>query len=151
LTFSPDHQWMLVSVTPTNAAGAPDPKARRGMIMRLSPDGKIERKPLLWGLSMPAGMAFAPRHFGRYGGQLFFTDLGEFQTPKASLALKPDGKVMRLSTSGIPKLVASGFINPMHLSFIDHKLWVSDLNGDYIVGKHEQPDGFIVEITADQD
>ncbi len=62
--------------------------------------------------------------------------------------LKPDGKVLRLSTSGIPKLVASGFINPMHLRFIDHKLWVSDLNGDFIGGKRKLRDGFIVEIIG---
>lgn len=65
LTFTPDHQSMLVSVTPTNAAGAPDPGARRGMIMYVTPDGKIKRKPLVWGLSSPGGMAFAPKDFGR--------------------------------------------------------------------------------------
>lgn len=152
LTFTPDHQWMLVSVTPTNAAGAPDPEARRGMIMRVSPDGRIERKPVVWGLSCPGGMAFAPKHFGRYGSQLFFTDLGDFQTPvPMTQPLKPDGKVMRLSMSGIPKVIASGFINPLHVRFIDNKLWVSDLNGDFLGGKRELPDGFIAEISADQD
>jgi hypothetical protein len=151
LTFTPDHQSMLVSVTPTNAAGAPDPGARRGMIMYVSPEGKIKRKPLVWGLSSPGGMAFAPKDFGRYGSQLFFTDLGEFQTPvPMTQPLKPDGKVLRLSSNGIPKLVASGLINPLHLRFIDHKLWVSDLNGDFIGGKRELPDGFIVEIIAAQ-
>ena len=151
LTFTPDHQWMLVSVTPTNAAGALDPGARRGMIMRVSPEGRIDRKPVVWGLGLPGGMAFAPKHFGRYGSQLFFTDLGEFQTPvPMTQPLKPDGKVMRLSASGFPKLVASGFINPLHLRFIEDKLWVSDLNGDFLGGGRELPDGFIVEITAVQ-
>jgi hypothetical protein len=27
-------------------------------------------------------------------------------------------------------------------------LWVSDLNGDFLGGKRELPDGFIVEISA---
>lgn len=92
-----------------------------------------------------------PQRLRPLGSQLFFTDLGEFQTPvPMTQPLKPDGKVLRLSSYGIPKLVASGFINPLHLRFIDHKLWVSDLNGDFIGGKRELPDGFIVEIIAAQ-
>jgi len=149
LTFTPDNQQMLVSVTPTNAAGAPDAGARRGMIMKVSPKGEIEPKPLVWGLGIAGGMAFAPKDFGRYGGQLFFTDLGEFQTPvPMTQPLKADGTILRFSKGGIPKLVASGFVNPLHLRFIGNKLWVSDLNGDFLGGKRELPDGFIVEIAA---
>ncbi|HZY60716.1 MAG TPA: hypothetical protein VFE56_13205 [Candidatus Binataceae bacterium] len=149
LTFTPDHQWMLVSVTPTTAAGAPDAAARRGMIMKVSAKGEIEPKPLVWGLGIAGGMAFAPRDFGRYGGQLFFTDLGEFQTPvPMTQALRADGTIVRFSHGGIPELVASGFVNPLHLRFIGNKLWVSDLNGDFLGGKRELPDGFIVEISA---
>ncbi|HEV3112321.1 MAG TPA: hypothetical protein VGY99_17685 [Candidatus Binataceae bacterium] len=149
LTFTPDHQWMLVSVTPTDAAGAPDASARRGMIMKVSPKGEIDPKPLVWGLSIAGGMAFAPLTFKWFGGQLFFTDLGEFETPvPMTQPLKPDGTVLRLSKGGIPKLVASGFINPLHLRFIGNKLWVSDINGDFLGGKRELPDGFIVRIAA---
>jgi hypothetical protein len=149
LTFTPDHLWMLVSVTPTSAAGALDAKARRGMIMKVSPKGEIDPKPMVWGLSIAGGMAFAPPSFKWFGGQLFFTDLGEFETPvPMTQPLKPDGTVMRLSKGGIPKLVASGFINPLHLRFIRNKLWVSDINGDFIGGKRELPDGFIVKIGA---
>jgi hypothetical protein len=149
LTFTPDHQWMLVSVTPTNAAGAPDPQARRGMIMKVSPKGEIQAKPLVWGMSIPGGMAFAPHGFGGFGGQLFFTDLGEFQIPvPMTQPLKTDGLVLRLPAGGIPKPVATGFVNQLHLRFIANKLWVSDLNGDFLGGKRELPDGFIVEIAA---
>jgi hypothetical protein len=149
LTFTPDNQWMLVSVTPANEAGLPDPSARRGMIMKVSPKGEIKPKPLLWGLSTPGGMGYAPRGFGRFGGQLFFTDLGDFQIPvPMTQPLNADGTVMRLSESGIPKLVASGFVNPLHLRFIGRKLWVSDINGDFLGGGRELPDGFIVEIAA---
>jgi hypothetical protein len=31
---------------------------------------------------------------------------------------------------------------------IDHKMWVSDLNGEFLGGKRELPDGFSVELTA---
>jgi len=149
LTFTPDNQWMLVSVTPVNAAGEPDPDAHRGMIMKVSPKGEIDAKPMVWGLGTPGGMAFAPAGFKWFGGQLFFTDLGDFQAPvPMTQPLKRDGTVMRLSKAGVPKLVASGFINPLHVRFIGHKLWVSDINGDFIDGKRELPDGFIVEIAA---
>ena len=97
-------------------------------------------------------MAIAPPGFGAYAGQIFVADLGDLEVPvPQTQPLKRDGKIYRVTPQGELKLVASGFVNPLHLSFIDHKLWVSDLNGDYIAGKHEQPDGFIVEIAADQD
>ncbi len=149
LTFTPDHQWMLVAVTPANAQGVPDANARRGMIMKVSPSGAIEPKPLVWGLRTPGGMMFAPAGFGRFGGQLFFTDVGEFEAPvPMTQPLRADGTVMRLAGGGIPKLVAAGFINPLHLRFIGNQLWVSDINGDFLDGKRELPDGFIVEIAA---
>ena len=149
LTFTPDHKWMLVSVTPADAAGAPDASARRGMIMRVSPKGEIDPKPLVWGLNTPSGMAFAPQEFKWYGGQLFFADVGEFDLPvPMTQPLKADGTVMRLSKSGIPKLVASGLVNPLHLRFIGKKLWVSDINGDFLDGRRELPDGFIVKISS---
>jgi hypothetical protein len=149
LTFTPEHDWMLVSVTPANAAGAPDAAARRGMIMRVSPKGEIDPTPLVWGLKTPGGMEFAPKDVKWYGGLLFFTDVGEFEAPvPMTQPLKPDGTVLRLSRGGIPKLVASGFVNPLHLRFIGKKLWVSDINGDFLDGRRELPDGFIVEIAA---
>ena len=52
-----------------------------------------------------------------------------------------------MTPEGTLELVASGFINPWGLRFVGNALWVSDINGDFIYGKHELPDGFIVEIT----
>jgi hypothetical protein len=49
---------------------------------------------------------------------------------------------------GALQLVASGFMNPAGVRFINDKLWVSDINGDFIAGKRELPDGFIAEIRA---
>jgi hypothetical protein len=51
----------------------------------------------------------------------------------------PEGKL---------ELVASGLINPWGLRFVGNALWVSDINGDFIYGKRELPDGFIVAIEA---
>ncbi len=60
-------------------------------------------------------------------------------------ALKNDGKVYRVA-DGALHLVASGFVNPAGVRFLDGKLWISDINGDFIAGKRELPDGFIAEI-----
>ena len=52
-----------------------------------------------------------------------------------------------LGADGRLELVASGFINPWNVRFVGDRLWVSDINGDFIYGKRELPDGFIVEIS----
>jgi len=62
-------------------------------------------------------------------------------------ALKADRKVYRV-VDGALHVVASGFINPAGVRFLDDKLWISDVNGDFVAGKRELPDGFIVEISA---
>jgi hypothetical protein len=61
-------------------------------------------------------------------------------------ALKPDGKVYRVTADGALKLVASGFVNPAGLRFIGNHLWVTDINGDFIAGMRELPDGFLVQL-----
>ena len=63
-------------------------------------------------------------------------------------ALRADGKVHRVTPEGKLELVASGFISPWGLRFVGNTLWVSDINGDFIYGKRELPDGFIVAIAA---
>jgi len=61
--------------------------------------------------------------------------------------LSADGKVYRIGGDGKPQLVASGFVNPAGLLIVDGALWVTDINGDFIAGKRELPDGFIVKLT----
>ena len=61
--------------------------------------------------------------------------------------LETDGKVYRVTEDGQLHLVASGFMNPAGLQVIDGTLWVTDINGDFIAGKRELPDGFIVKLT----
>jgi hypothetical protein len=62
-------------------------------------------------------------------------------------ALQTDGKVYRVGDDGKPQLVASGFVNPAGMLVVDGSLWVTDINGDFIAGKRELPDGFIVKLT----
>ena len=145
LTFAPDGQTMLVTVT---REGLFTP-AKGSAIVRVSPEGKVEDKPIVEGKTALGGLGFAPDGFGAYSGQLFVTELGSFQIPvPMTQALEADGKVYRVTPEGEMKLVASGFVNPIGLRFVGHELWVTDINGDFIGGGRELPDGFVVKITA---
>ena len=68
--------------------------------------------------------------------------------PNLPPALRADGKVYRFTADGHMELVVSGLINPWGLRFVGNRLLVSDINGDFIYGKRELPDGFIVEVRA---
>jgi hypothetical protein len=146
LAFSLDGKSMLVSVVKGDLVGAPTGK--NGGIVEVATDGKIADKSLVEGLSRPMGMDIAPKTFGEYAGQIFVADVENIQVPvPMTQALQADGKVYRVA-DGALQLVASGFINPAGVRFINDKLWVSDINGDFIAGKRELPDGFIAEIRA---
>ncbi|MGH7960540.1 MAG: hypothetical protein ACRERD_01785, partial [Candidatus Binatia bacterium] len=145
LTFALDGQTMLVSVT---REGLFTP-AKGSASVRVSPEGKVEDKPVIEGKTPLAGLGFAPEGFGAYAGQLFVTEIGEFQIPTPmTQTMKADGKVYRVTSAGQLELVATGFVNPLGLRFVGSKLWVTDINGDFLGGRRELPDGFIVEITA---
>jgi sugar lactone lactonase YvrE len=67
---------------------------------------------------------------------------------KMTQPVTADGRVYRVTPDGQVHLVASGLFNPNGVRFVGNALWVTDVNGDFIVGKRELPDGFIVEIRA---
>ncbi|MGE0680579.1 MAG: hypothetical protein AB7P69_06680 [Candidatus Binatia bacterium] len=144
LAFSLDGKSMLVTLVRGDIVGAPTGKS--GGIVEVAADGKIADKPLVEGLSRPMGMDIAPKAFGQYAGQIFVADVENIQVPvPMTQALQADGKVYRVA-DGVLQLVASGFMNPAGVRFLNDKLWVSDINGDFIAGKRELPDGFIAEI-----
>jgi len=150
MLFSPDGSHLLAA---TN-------NERGGAVVRVRPDGTVEPEPVfraddLW----LTGMDYAPSDFGHYGGQLF---IGALRTGKATVdlwstgALREEltqpprdiGVVHRLAPDGAFELVASGFRNPQAVHFVENRMWVSDLNGDFIAENRELPDGFIVEISV---
>jgi len=148
LAFTTDGSAMLVSGTPATAF-APE-KGPKGIVMRIAPDGTVDPKPLASGLKMPMGLAVAPPDFGSYGGEIFVLDAGEFEVPvPQTQASSFDGKLYRITKEGELKLVASGFANPSGLLFTKGHLWVSDVNGDFIGGGRELPDGFLVQIDPE--
>jgi hypothetical protein len=145
-TFTPDGSAMLVSVNPVNTKAG----EHRGIVVSVSPQGQADPKPVVTGLASAGGLGFAPKGFGGFAGQLFITDFGDFQLPvPMTQALHPDGGVYRVAPGGKLALVASGFVNPLGLRFIGNRLWVTDIVGDFIDGRRELPDGFVVEIGAE--
>lgn len=144
LRFTPDGQSLLVTVVRGGifaAAGS--------AVLRVFPDGKIDDKPVVEALTLFGSLDFAPEGFGSYAGQLFVVDVGHYEIPvPLGQALRADGKVHRVTPEGKLELVASGFINPWGLRFVGETLWVSDINGDFIYGKRELPDGFSVALTT---
>jgi hypothetical protein len=146
LAFSADGQRMLVSVSKGGTLGA---AKAEGAILSVAADGTVDAKPVAEGFARPMGIARAPASFGAYAGQLFVTDGGKMEIPvPMTQALATDGKLYRVTDDGKLHLVASGFINPVGVEFVDNALWVTDINGDFIAGKRELPDGFIVQIQA---
>jgi DNA-binding beta-propeller fold protein YncE len=144
LVFTPDGKSMVVTVNRGNVL-APMGSA----IVRVSPEGKVEDKPVVESKLILGGIDIAPEGFGAYAGQLFVVEGGSLQAPvPMTQSLTADGKVHRVAPEGQLHLVASGFVNPAGVRFIGKKLWVTDINGDFILGKRELPDGFIVEIAA---
>lgn len=147
LWFTPDGQAMVVGVARGKDVTTPTPGS--GTIVRVAPDGTVDDKPLATGFTMPIGIDFAPKGFGQYGGQLFVSDIAKFQAPvPLTQTVDEDGKIYRVTPEGKLKLVASGLRNPAGIRFVGDALWVTDLNGDFMGGRRELPDGFIVEIRA---
>jgi len=118
-------------------------------VLRVLPNGTIDEKPVVEAPTLFGSLDFAPAGFGPYAGQLFVADVGYYEIPvPMGQALRADGKIHRVTPDGKLELVASGFINPWNLRFVGNTMWVADINGDFIYGKRELPDGFVVVISV---
>ncbi len=151
IAFTPDGQTMLLGSARQDPETPNLPPADgAGRILQMAPDGTLSQAPFADGLQQPGGMAFAPAGFGAYGGQLFVADSGGWDNdvpPTEPIA--SDGRVFRVTPEGELKLVASGFANPVGVAFLGDRLVISDINGDYHVGQHKIPIGFIVTLDAE--
>jgi len=150
--FTNDGQRMLVSTQASSKGGlsVSSLKLGGGMLLRVSPDGKVDDQPVAKGFDAPMGLEVAPKGFGSYAGQVFVADMGPAINIPVPMTqrLPADGKIYRVTSDGQLQLVASGFVNPAGIKFVGSKLWVTDIAGDFIGGKRELPDGFIVQIEA---
>lgn len=155
--FTPDGKTMLIgSVTPSPANRAKTVEGG-GRILQMAADGTIADRPLVSGLREPAAMAYAPSGFGKFGGELFIAEVGDWdngigitQEPnKGPFApVNSDGKLYRVTREGKLALVASGLRNPVGIAFAGDALVVADINGDFHEGYQKIPDGFIITIKA---
>lgn len=117
--------------------------------MRVSPDGTVAAQPFVGGLHEPGAMAFAPKSFGRFAGELFISDAGDWNNEvEATEPVPSDGRVYRVTPEGKLVLVASGFRNPVGVAFLGELLMISDINGDFHIGSQKFADGFIVTIKV---
>ena len=149
ISFTPDGKMMLLGA----ATPARDNRAKTtpggGRILRVSPTGRIDDQPLVGGLHEPGAMAYAPKGFGKFAGQLFISDAGDWNNEvEATETVPSDGRVYRVTADGKLVLVASGFANPVGVAFVDNSLVISDINGDFHIGSQKFADGFIVIIKA---
>jgi hypothetical protein len=143
LRFTPDGQQLLVTVVRGGIFAASG-----SAILAIRADGTVEDKALAEAPTMFGSIDFAPAGFGTYGGQIFVVEVGSYEIPvPAGRPLAADGKLHRVTPEGKLELVASGLINPWNVRFVGNRLWVGDINGDFIYGRRELPDGFIVEVT----
>ena len=141
LAFSRDGEHMLVSVG----------DEQRGSIARVRPDGAVDT-PLVRSteLMSPTGMAFAPANFGAYAGQLFVATSSGGADIQLTQPMPANGHVYRIDPQGEVHVVVSGLYNPMAIHFTRDRLWVSDINGDFIAGRRELPEGFVIELRVSQ-
>jgi len=119
-------------------------------ITQIKPDGTIVPEFIAEDLLAPSGLGYAPANFGPYAGDLFVADLGGIMPTPAPRDKPPprQGRVLRIDQNGKAHIFAEGFASPLGLRFIGDRMIVCDVNGDYIGGGIELPDGFVVEITA---
>lgn len=149
IAFTADRQSMLVSVT--RGGLLEPPQKGEGAILRVHPNGQVDEMPVVTGLTRPIGLAIAPEDFAGHGGELFIADAGDLEIPvPMTQQLGADGVLYRAGADGTPHPVATGLINPMGIAFIGAALWVTDINGDFIAGKRELPDGFVLRLTPER-
>jgi len=177
LTFTNDHSTMLVTVSPGEVtSGASEGKGMVVSVDpagHIKPNPVATGLTRPFGLAVaPAGFGpYKDQIFVTDAGDI------QIPVP-ATQPLKHDGKIFRITPSGELKLVASGFVNPAGARFIGSPsasfnpsdahstvpssssvnqsntpsnathLWITDINGDFIAGRRELPDGFLVQLDV---
>ena len=150
--FTPDGSRMIASLR-NEAMGAPrvPGAAPKGLFVSVSPDGKVDAKPLYEGGHRPADVEIAPADFGRYAGQIFFTDDGNDPADNSvrlrDRPMKPVGAFYRITADGQTHLVASGFYRPRGITFMNGSIFVADHAG--VFSSQTLPNGFIMKFDLE--
>lgn len=150
LAFTPDGQSMLLGVAAPAPANRNKTSPGGGRILRVHADGRIDATALITGLHEPGAMAYAPATFGKFAGDLFVSDAGEWDNDvEATEPITRDGRIYRVTTGAKLEAAISGLANPVGVGFVGGKLVISDINGDFHVGQQKFPDGFMFIVSPD--
>ncbi len=147
IAFTPDGNTMLVGAAVPEPGNPAITRPGEGSILQISPEGKVSDTLFAKGFHEPGAMAFAPESFGDFSGQLFISDAGDWDNDiPPTEPVGSDGMVYRVTSKGEIIPVVQGLANPVAVAFIGDQLIVSDINGDFHVGQHKIPIGFIISI-----
>ena len=148
IAFMPDGSRMLATLKGggplMSGAGSSAPDANVGAIVSVRPDGTMDPTPVLATAHRPTDVEVAPADFGAYAGQIFFTDWETDSRAPLDVPLKGESTLYRITPDGEAHLVASGFLRPAGIAFIDGSIWVSNINRDRV----DMPEGSIVKIDV---
>jgi hypothetical protein len=150
LTFAPIDREQRMIVSTANGNFSPRRQVPGfATVTQITADGRVLPQYLVENLDTPSGLAFAPPGFGSYSGCLFIADIGGIMPIPAPRDQAPPrrGRIVRVAADGTTVPFASGFATPLGLRFIGRRMIVCDINGDYIGGGIELPDGFVAEIS----
>lgn len=146
IAFLPDGSRMLATLKgggPIFGGKRDAPDANVGRIVTVRPDGVIDPKPVIVA-HRPTDVEVAPANFHAYGGQIFFTDWETDSSAPPDEPLPQECKLYRIASDGTAHLVASGFLRPAGISFIDGSIWILNINRD----RGDLPDGSIIKIDV---
>jgi hypothetical protein len=147
ISFTPDGQTMLIGAAVQSPENPVITQPGKGRILQVSPDGSVADKPYVSGLHEPGAMAFAPPDFGDFGGDLFISDAGSWDNDiPATSPIASDGRLYRVTSHRELVPFVDGLLNPVAVAFAGGKLVLTDINGDFHVGQHKIPIGFIITI-----
>ena len=146
IAFMPDGSRMLATLKGggplMGGPGSLASDANVGAIVSVRPDGVIDETPILATARRPTDVEVAPADFGAYAGQIFFTDWEMDSPAPLDVPLQGDSTLYRIAPDGTAHLVASGFLRPAGIAFIDGSIWVSNINRDRV----DMPEGSIVKL-----
>ena len=149
IAFTSDGSRMLATLKGggplMSGAAASAADANQGAIVAVNPDGVIDPVPVLSTPRRPTDVEVAPDDFGEYAGQIFYTDWESDSSAPLDARLSGESTLYRIDADGDPHLVASGFVRPAGILFVDGSIWVSNINRDRV----DMPEGSIIRLNVD--
>lgn len=145
--FGPEGSRMLATLKgggPMMMGGGAGPDANKGAIVSVQADGTIDPTPVLNTPRRPTAIEVAPKDFGAYAGQIFYTDWETERHAPMDQQMPGESALYRIGPDGQAHLVASGFVRPAGIAFVNGAIWVSNINRDRV----DMPEGSIVRLEV---